>query len=637
MTTDTLRQITGVLRTPEGSAFPNKTLTWFRERRVVQAQGSSVVLDEPFYVVTDAAGAIDHDVMAGNYLLLVRLKDTDRYFRVSVPDQAGPFNIADLVDAPPVTPEIISQVQALVIKARAWAENPEDTPVETGPDQFSALHHSRKASASAAAAALYDGPWLDTVSALLADTALTYTTGQPETVTAGGIVRTRAEGFSYAVAPSGATDHHVTTAGGVKLYVLPIASDFYASAFGIVGVSPAGSPFDERAKIATAFQAAGVVAGATGGISIVHFEPDRIYGITNLARRDCVLPAGVGFDLHGSMITRIGGVINVPMIENDNTGVLGGPPTRDHQIRNGKLRGTGAVGATTDQGSALLLWESVGTSFIENIETIDTNGDGLQFRNAKVVMRDIVIGDYGRNGISPTSGDFIYENVRITGNAITGADPGIALDAENNSEGEFGRHLFINCDLPGATFVDFWAPADTPFRQEVVFLSGRIGGQFGGLRFLSENPTIAEKVYIGPGVQIDATGTNGSCVTVRRVSGIITEGTTFDVGAATGSPNAFRLTGKVHDMQIVNPRIRGAFSSSILSTDDGAIVTPLECERLQGFPDGYTDVPYRKRNWTPDGPRYKALGNSMAVNAMDWLGQRIEYVRAVLAEQERKS
>ena len=66
-------------------------------------------------------------------------------------------------------------------------------------------------------------------------------------------------------------------------------------------------------------------------------------------------------------------------------------------------------------------------------------------------------------------------------------------------------------------------------------------------------------------------------------------------------------------------------------------LTPLECERLQGFPDGYTDVPYRKRNWTPDGPRYKALGNSMAVNAMEWLGQRIEYVRGILAEQERKS
>lgn len=55
-------------------------------------------------------------------------------------------------------------------------------------------------------------------------------------------------------------------------------------------------------------------------------------------------------------------------------------------------------------------------------------------------------------------------------------------------------------------------------------------------------------------------------------------------------------------------------------------LTPVECERLQGFPDGYTDVPYRRRNYTPDGPRYKALGNSMAVNVMEWIGQRIALV-----------
>jgi len=55
-------------------------------------------------------------------------------------------------------------------------------------------------------------------------------------------------------------------------------------------------------------------------------------------------------------------------------------------------------------------------------------------------------------------------------------------------------------------------------------------------------------------------------------------------------------------------------------------LTPRECERLQGFPDGYTDVPWRNKNWTPDGPRYKALGNSMAVNVMRWIGRRIQLV-----------
>jgi len=59
-------------------------------------------------------------------------------------------------------------------------------------------------------------------------------------------------------------------------------------------------------------------------------------------------------------------------------------------------------------------------------------------------------------------------------------------------------------------------------------------------------------------------------------------------------------------------------------------LTPRECERLQGFPDDYTNVPYGRRNWTPDGPRYKAMGNSMAVNVMGWIGQRIETVERLL-------
>ena len=48
-------------------------------------------------------------------------------------------------------------------------------------------------------------------------------------------------------------------------------------------------------------------------------------------------------------------------------------------------------------------------------------------------------------------------------------------------------------------------------------------------------------------------------------------------------------------------------------------LTPLECERLQGFPDGWTDIPWRGREHAPDGPRYKALGNSMAVPVMRWI------------------
>ena len=56
-------------------------------------------------------------------------------------------------------------------------------------------------------------------------------------------------------------------------------------------------------------------------------------------------------------------------------------------------------------------------------------------------------------------------------------------------------------------------------------------------------------------------------------------------------------------------------------------LTPRECERLQGFPDDWTLVPWRKGMAT-DGNRYKAIGNSMAVNCMEWIGERIAAVEA---------
>ena len=54
-------------------------------------------------------------------------------------------------------------------------------------------------------------------------------------------------------------------------------------------------------------------------------------------------------------------------------------------------------------------------------------------------------------------------------------------------------------------------------------------------------------------------------------------------------------------------------------------LTPRECERLQGFADDYTLIPYRG-GMSKDGPRYKAIGNSMAVPVMRWIAERIQSV-----------
>ena len=60
-------------------------------------------------------------------------------------------------------------------------------------------------------------------------------------------------------------------------------------------------------------------------------------------------------------------------------------------------------------------------------------------------------------------------------------------------------------------------------------------------------------------------------------------------------------------------------------------LTPVECERLQGVPDHYTAIPWRGKPAAecPDGPRYRALGNSMAVPCMRWIGERIAQVDAL--------
>ena len=63
-------------------------------------------------------------------------------------------------------------------------------------------------------------------------------------------------------------------------------------------------------------------------------------------------------------------------------------------------------------------------------------------------------------------------------------------------------------------------------------------------------------------------------------------------------------------------------------------LNPVECERLQGFTDNYTRIPWKNRpsDQCPDGHRYRALGNSMAVNVMRWIGVRIEMTEALIQE-----
>ena len=158
--------------------------------------------------------------------------------------------------------DMSSDAAAWAEVAKRWAVNPEDVPVE--PNKYSALNYAAKAQGYAnvagAAAGFFDR---ETVADLVADTTFTYTPGSDESVSAGDIIRTRAEGFAYEVAASGATDEHLSTAGGIKLYVQEAVGGYNVKAFNAFG--------DGVTDDADAIEAA-VNAALSGGRS-VYFPP----------------------------------------------------------------------------------------------------------------------------------------------------------------------------------------------------------------------------------------------------------------------------------------------------------------------------------------------------------------------------
>ncbi|WP_235891502.1 DNA cytosine methyltransferase [Thalassobius litoralis] len=83
-----------------------------------------------------------------------------------------------------------------------------------------------------------------------------------------------------------------------------------------------------------------------------------------------------------------------------------------------------------------------------------------------------------------------------------------------------------------------------------------------------------------------------------------------------------------HDTANIRAASGGSSRSYIAQPWAVRRLTPRECERLMGFPDDFTRIPYRGKpaDMCPDGPRYKALGNSWAVNCAEWIGERIAEV-----------
>lgn len=112
---------------------------------------------------------------------------------------------------------------------------------------------------------------------------------------------------------------------------------------------------------------------------------------------------------------------------------------------------------------------------------------------------------------------------------------------------------------------------------------------------------------------------------IRTTHAVITQAYSIreDAGANTFSATPLEVTPA---LQALRPSVQSHHAQTFIADMAVRRLTPTECERLQGFPDGFTNIPWRKKDIAPDGLRYKALGNSMAVPVMQWIGDGIDMV-----------
>jgi DNA (cytosine-5)-methyltransferase 1 len=191
-------------------------------------------------------------------------------------------------------------------------------------------------------------------------------------------------------------------------------------------------------------------------------------------------------------------------------------------------------------------------------------------------------------------------------------------------------------------------------------LDANEGNKWGSNQWVSQGKAIVQPIVMAHGQSQANVTTNGVCPTLtclheapialaENTIGRQAENGGNGIGYTEGGPMytlnatgvhgvaqptcaAFKYTmgAKAHGIGYADeqsPTLDTKADSNAVLTPALAVrrLTPTECERLQGFPDGYTDIqPGGKQ--TPDGPRYKALGNSMAVPVMKWIGNRIKEI-----------
>jgi DNA (cytosine-5)-methyltransferase 1 len=225
---------------------------------------------------------------------------------------------------------------------------------------------------------------------------------------------------------------------------------------------------------------------------------------------------------------------------------------------------------------------------------------------------------------------------------------GQEVDTEDEYDSE-ELHAF-NCFLAGLSEIGYgfaYRVLDAQYdglaqRRERVFVIGYLGDWRPAAAVLADReslswhsapcrepgqraaPTISARPTAGGGLGTDFDLDGGLIAHALRAEGFDASEAGANTGFACGDvPGALRGEGN------------GGGHAAFAGKAGVRRITPREAERLMGFSDDFTRIPWRGRRAEdcPDGPRYKAIGNSMAVPCMRWIGERINIVRKALAAE----
>lgn len=380
----------------------------------------------------------------------------------------------------------VSAQAIAVAKTEAWAEANEDVEVETG--QYSAKHHAIKASASASSAAndaadaalsrsqaelaaqaagapMFDsiangltgttngdvflvqvGPgtqvfrndtgsetllgWLGEI---LYDDVDTLIASSETGFSAGTAIRTRLEGFGFKVAAAAASDHHLATGGGVKLYVLPRWGGYNARAFGAKGLGTGDDTTALQSFLDACKNRAGVIPFGVYPHTGLTLDPAFSYNISGEAYDN---------DAIGGSVLENTDTMGGHGITIDNTPFTG---NYDSQIRLSSvtIKGNANSGNGVDVNQTMV--------FMENVWITGNGGHGMYaLRCYSSAFRQVSFSDNFKSGFAANRAlnAVHFDHCLFNGNAESDGFAGCSLSGGSGADRNFGV-TFSSCDFTG--------------------------------------------------------------------------------------------------------------------------------------------------------------------------------------------